>query len=626
MSSGAEVMLAPTTYSFKHSFLAFKTAVMHTVEALAVALLLIESLILFISVVFRYFLHSPLVWSDELAQSLFIWLCMLGAVVALNRSEHMRLTAVVSRLSPFHREWLETFGLMVVLVFACLLIEPGFTHASEQMAVTSPALNVPDGFRASAIPVGFGLVIFVALAQLIERSTLRSVLVSAAVIGGIWFVIDYFAYDLYDLGNLNLVLFFVVMLGAAVVCGVPIAFAFGISTLAYVVHVAEVPSMIIVSRIDEGVSHMVLLSVPLFIFLGALLQLSGMAKVLIDFMSSLLGHVRGGLNYVLLGAMFLVSGISGSKVADMAAVAPALFPEMKKRGADEHELAALLSATGAMTETIPPSLVLITVGAVCGVSISALFIGGLLPAFVCTVAIASVCAYKSRKISLKGVKRAPMSQVMRTLMYALPVIFLPILIRFCVVNGIATATEVAAIGIVYVIAYALIMQQLTRSLDFSNTYKLLVEACSLSGAILLIIGAATAMAWALTQSGFSSYLVEHLTSMPGGAVGFLLVSIVVFILLGSMLEGIPAIVLFGPLVFPAAQSLGIHDVHYAMVIILSMGIGLFAPPLGIGFYAASAISKVNADHVMPKSWTYLAVLLVTTIFIALVPWISIAFL
>ncbi len=129
-------------------------------------------------------------------------------------------------------------------------------------------------------------------------------------------------------------------------------------------------------------SHLILLSVPLFVFLGLLIEMTGMARAMVDFLASLLGHVRGGLSYVLLGAMYLVSGISGSKAADMAAVAPVLFPEMKKRGAKPGELVALLSASGAQSETIPPSLVLITIGSVTGVSIAALFTGGLLPALV----------------------------------------------------------------------------------------------------------------------------------------------------------------------------------------------------------------------------------------------------
>ncbi len=614
------------THLLSRGVVVVKTAVLKLVALLAVLMLVFESTLLFTGVVFRYFLHKPIIWSDELAQSVFIWLCMFGAALALDRHEHMRLTAVVARFSQRTQAWFETLGLVIILTFAVYLIGPGFHHASGQMIVTSPALNIPDGYRALAIPVGLCLFAFIALSHLLAYSRWLDILTSGLAVAIVGYALWYFADFLYDLDNLNLIVFFVIVLGACVMCGVPIAFSFGIATLAYIVNIAEVPPSIVVTRIDEGASHLVLLAVPLFVVLGVLLQISGMARKLIDFMSSVLGHIRGGLNYVLLGAMFLVSGISGSKVADMAAVAPALFPEMKRKGADENDLAALLSATGAMTETIPPSLVLITIGAVCGVSISALFIGGLVPALVCTLAIALVCYLKSLSAKQGTLKRAGAAQIGRTFLWALPVLILPVVIRVCVVEGVATATEVASIGIVYVIIYAVILQILAGGVDTSRIYPMLVEATSLSGAILLIIGVATAMAWALTQSGFSTTLVDFMTHIPGGVFGFMTVSIILFVLLGSVLEGIPAIVLFGPLIFPAAQALHIHEVHYAIVIILAMGIGLFAPPLGVGFYSASAISKVNPDRVIPKMWLYLAVLLVMTFVIAFVPWLSIGFL
>jgi TRAP-type C4-dicarboxylate transport system permease large subunit len=155
---------------------------------------------------------------------------------------------------------------------------------------------------------------------------------------------------------------------------------------------------------------------------------------------------------------------------------------------------------------------------------------------------------------------------------------------------------------------------------------MLVGTASLSGAILFIIGAATAMAWALTQSGFSGQLASFMSTLPGGAASFMAMSIVVFVILGSVLEGIPAIVLFGPLLFPIAQTVGINEVHYAIVVILAMGIGLFAPPFGVGYYTACAIGRVNPDEGMRPIMGYLLALLIGVIVIAAVPWFSIGFL
>jgi TRAP-type C4-dicarboxylate transport system permease large subunit len=155
---------------------------------------------------------------------------------------------------------------------------------------------------------------------------------------------------------------------------------------------------------------------------------------------------------------------------------------------------------------------------------------------------------------------------------------------------------------------------------------MLVETAALSGAILLIIGTATGMAWSLTQSGFSNSLAAAMGALPGGAAMFLAVSIVAFVILGSVLEGIPAIVLFGPLLFPIAKQIGVHEVHYAMVVILAMGIGLFAPPFGVGYYAACAIGRVNPDAGMRPIVGYVLAMLVGIVIVAAVPWISIGFL
>src|SRR5208282_5921898 len=165
-----------------------------------------------------------------------------------------------------------------------------------------------------------------------------------------------------------------------------------------------------------------------------------------------------------------------------------------------------------------------------------------------------------------------------------------------------------------------------RKLDLRRLPQMLIETASLSGANLLIIGTATGMAWALTQSGFSRQLATAMASMPGGAAGVMAVSIAAFVVLGSVLEGIPAIVLFGPLLFPSARAVGSNEVHYAMVVILWMGIGLFAPPFGVGYYAACAIGRVSPDAAMRRIWPYLLAVLAGLIVVAAVPWFSIGFL
>jgi tripartite ATP-independent transporter DctM subunit len=410
---------------------------------------------------------------------------------------------------------------------------------------------------------------------------------------------------------------------AAVAAGVPIAFAFGIATAGYVALATRAPLTVIVSRMDEGMSHLLLLSIPLFVLLGYLIDMTGMARAMVNFLASLLGHIRGGLSYVLLGAMYLVSGISGAKAADMAAVAPVLFPEMRNRGMKPGELVSLLAASGAMAETIPPSVVLIVIGSVASVSITALFTGGLLPAAVLALALAVVAYFRSGSDVLARVRRATGREIWQAFYVAIPALALPFLIRAAVVEGVATAVEVSTIGIFYTTVVGLILY---RRFEWSRLWPMLLDTATLSGSIMFIVGTATAMAWALTQSGFSRDLALAMASVPGGAAGYMALTIIVFLILGSVLEGVPALVLLAPLLFPIARQMGIHEVHYSMVVILAMGIGLFAPPFGVGFFTACAIGNVDPNEAISCIWPYLGALLIATILVAAVPWLSIGFL
>jgi tripartite ATP-independent transporter DctM subunit len=519
----------------------------------------------------------------------------------------------VNRGSPGRQALLEAVAISACLAFLALVAQPAWEYAADEAFITTPALEISNVWRAAALPVGIALMALFSVLRLLRvadvKQRLQALAGVVAVVLAFWLARHAFE----DLGRWNLVIFFVGVVSACVFAGIPIAFAFGLGTFGYLALGTTTPLPVIVGRMDEGMSHLILLAVPLFVFLGLLIEMTGMAKAMVAFLAGLLGRVRGGLSYVLIGAMYLVSGISGSKAADMAAVAPALFPEMRQRGAKDGELVALLAATGAQTETVPPSLVLITIGSVTGVSIAALFTGGLLPALVLGLLLCAVVGWRYRHEDVSGVERAPWQQVVKLALIALPALALPVVIRAAVVEGVATATEVSTIGIVYAVLAGLLVY---RQFDWKRVYPMLVATASLSGSILLIIGTATAMAW----------LAQQMEALPGGAPMFLAVSIVAFTVLGSVLEGIPAIVLFGPLLFPIARHLNIHEVHYAMVVVLSMGLGLFAPPLGVGYYAACAIGRVSPDAGIRPIMGYLLVLLLGVVVVAAVPWISIGFL
>lgn len=618
------------------------------VEPVAALLLLAELVILTIGIWSRYVAGNPLPWTDELASMLFLWLTMFGAVSAYRRGTHMRLTIVVNAVRPRTAMVLDACSDAIVLIFSVMLLAAvaapppaqwptgpaSLVHAlldgsffaqsyiGQEFIDFMPALHIPRSYSILGTTISLGLIGCIAVLRLLRRGVRiwAPVLLGFAVMIGLALL---WRSAFAALGNLDLVVFFVIVVGATVAIGVPIAFAFGIATLSYLALCTYVPASVIVGQADEGMSSFVLLAIPMFVLLGLLMDHVGIARRLVVAVAAFVGHLRGGLNIVLVVAMFLVSGISGSKLADMAAVTPVLFPEMERRGHGRSEMISLLSTSGAMAELIPPSLVLIVTGTVCNLSIQKLFTAGLLPAAVTSLCLIGVSLLRAGREKVALGRRVPYPQRWRALFVASPGLVLPFLIRYMVVAGITTPTEVSTIGIVYSLIVGIFIY---REFDWRGIYPMMVETANLTGAIVFIIAMATAMSWGLTQSGFATQLAGALEHAPGGAFGFMVLSIVLFVVLGSVLEGIPAIVLFGPLLFPIARALGISDIHYAIVVILAMSIGLFTPPIGVGYYGACAVGKCDPTTAALAILPYLLALIVALALIAAIPWLSTGFL
>ncbi|MCB1492208.1 MAG: TRAP transporter large permease subunit, partial [Rhodobiaceae bacterium] len=263
------------------------------------------------------------------------------------------------------------------------------------------------------------LMLFEAIQRLMKspfRQAVSAIAAAAALVVVLMLAKPLFA----NLGQANLAIIFLIGVPVMVFSGVPIAFAFVAATFAYLALGTHIPTSVLVARVEAGMSHLLLLAIPTFVFLGVLIEITGIAERMIGFLTNLLGHVRGGLHYVLVVAMYLVSGISGSKAADMAAIAPALFPEMEKLGHDRARMTALLAATGAQTETVPPSLILIAVGSVSGLSIAALFTAGLLPAAILGALLSAVVWHQTRGDTHQLRPRAVRRVVLMSFLIALP--------------------------------------------------------------------------------------------------------------------------------------------------------------------------------------------------------------
>lgn len=592
---------------------------MMPLEAMSAVLMAAIVLLLLAAVVSRYVFASPIVWIEEVVSIAFVWVAMTGAAIAMHRNEHLRLTLFVAKLPERPRLFVHAFALVAVAVFLVAMVGPAYEYAREEWAIRTPALEMPNTFRVAAMAFGIVAMLLIVAGYAVRtvgrRDLVLATLLVAVVAGLCWWLSP----QLRQLHTVNILIFLVGFVAVCLFAGVPIAFCFGLGTLSFLAFTTSAPLMVIVSRMDEGMSSIILVSVPVFVLLGCVLDATGMGKAIIDFLSSLVGHIKAGMSYVLLGSLFIVSGISGSKVSDMATVAPALFPEMERRGHRKRDMIALLATGAAMADTVPPSIVLIVLGSVAGVSIAGLFQSGFVVAMVLLLALLVLARWKARHENMGGARRPALRVIGKLLLIAAPALVLPFLIRSAVGGGVATATEVSTLAVLYAL---FVGHVLYGGVGKRKVYEMLVETASLSGAILLILGTAAGMAWAITQSGVVQELSRALTAMPGGATAFLAVTILVFLVLGCLLEGLPAVLLLAPIMFPIARKLGIHDIHYAMVVVTAMNVGLMAPPIGVGYYIACRIGGASPDEVAAAIWPYLVALLVGVVVIAAVPWIS----
>ena len=573
---------------------------------------------LFAGVVFALRVPPPLIWSDELASILFLWLAMLGAVIAFRRGEHMRMTALVGKLAPRARGFFEALALAAALGFLAAdrsaglrLRRRGELHHHPGAGDLECLARRRASRSASALMIAFALLRLRGrqLAQALRRSRW-----SAAIVGVFWLLGPSFR----SARQSQPVVFFVGVVAAAVFAGVPIAFSSASPPSAISRSTTRVPTMVLVGRMDEGMSHLILLAVPLFVFLGLLIEMTGMARAMVRFLASLLGHVRGGLSYVLIGAMYLVSGISGSKAADMAAVAPALFPEMKARGAQARR-SRRAALRHRRADRDDPALhrahhhwlghrrldrraVHRRAGA----------------GLVLAVGSAASCAGATAATTCQ-VQRATGAEILRSLRHraagARPALRDPRRRRRR-------------------------RRDRHRGLDHRHRLRLrrrpsdlppvrLAAAHADAGRDRLAVGRDPAhhrrglgMAWGLTQSGFSRTLAARDDGTAGRRRRFMAVSIVAFIVLGSVLEGIPAIVLFGPLLFPIAKAVGIHEVHYAMVVILAMGSAFSRRPSASAITPPARSAGSIRTRACGRSGRYMLALFARPLVVAAVPWLS----
>jgi tripartite ATP-independent transporter DctM subunit len=587
-------------------------------DTMAASLLAADLAVVIYSVLARSLFNAPVEWADDVARGLMVASSFFGAASALARGENPGVVFFRSLLPESWQRVVDDLGAALVLVVAAYVafhaIELGWITAGQTTGAGLPLelTFYPMGLGAACMTVFAAEILF----ERDRRRVLRAVAILAAVVG-IFFLGDAFIPDARpSSGALMLAGFALTLAG-----GLPIGFALALAALIFIWAEGTLPGVIFAQQMARGIDNFVLLAIPFFILVGYLMEANGMSVRLIELLQRLVGRMRGGLNVVMVTAMVLFSGISGSKMADVAAVGAVLVPASRKSGQNPGSTVALLAASAVMAETIPPCINLIILGFVANLSIGGLFAAGLLPAALMAAALIGVSVLFGKPSTAPA--PAPLDRAATRRMWLGGGVSLGLIAMIFIgfKSGFATATEISAFACLYAIVVGAVV---FRELTAASAWRSFVQAAARSGLVLFIVAAAQSLAFVLTLQQVPHAVGEFMVGLSheSGTWLFMLLSIAILIVMGSVLEGAAALIIFGPLLVPVASKLGIAPLHYGVVLVIAMGIGLFAPPLGLGLYGACLIGKVPVEQTVRPMLGYLGLLLACLLIIAFVPDIS----
>jgi tripartite ATP-independent transporter DctM subunit len=590
------------------------TLLLTLVDAVAAVLLAADLIVVSLSVFYRYVLNAPIEWADDVARGLMVAMSFFGAAGALARNENASVAFFVEKLGLQARRRVDAVAALVVLATAGSVAWYAIALGRFTTGQTTGS-GLP--LELTFYPMGAGALCMTIFAlALFCRRKLSDIAV--AVILALVLASAVYGWRFVGAGAMRAALPMILSFVGCLTGGVPIGFALAFTALIYIWIDGALPGLIFAQQMARGIDNFVLLAIPFFILVGYLMEANGMSVRLIALLERLVGRARGGLNVVMVLSMVIFSGISGSKMADVAAVGSVLIPAARRSRQSPGGAVALLAASAVMAETIPPCINLIILGFVANLSIGGLFMAGLFPAALMALALIGAVILLGGDARLPAEARlstAPLSQLWRGAIVTLGLLVIIFAgFRF----GVATATEISA----FAALYALVVGGAAfRELGPRAAARSFVNAATRSGLVLFIVAAAQALAFVLTLQQVPHALAEGMIALSqnAGPWMFLLLSIAILIVMGSILEGAAALIIFGPLLVPVAGQIGINELHFGVVLVIAMGIGLFAPPLGLGLYGACLIGGVPIETTVRPMLGYLGLLLVCLLVIAFVP-------
>ena len=582
------------------------------------ALIAAQASVVGLQVIGRHIFRQPIPWTEEIARLLLVWLMCVGGVTALRHSQHPRVTALLRLFPAAERAAIDRGLRLVLLAFFLSLVFPAW-----QLTVASASEQLPaSGLSGAAISVVLPAALLVMSVVIVEQLAAEGLAVwrdrklVAWALGSATLAIASVMIPIVAGAPPIVVLILGFLVTAAL--GVPLAFTLALTSLTYLLGIGGVSLIILPIKILGGVDSFVLLAIPLFIVAGTLMEAGGISERTVDFAMVLVGRVRGGLAMVAVVAEILFSGISGSTTADVSAISSLLVPSMRRAGYSGTESVSIVAAASAMGILVPPCLTMVVLGSLVNLSIVTLFLAGFVPAFVLALALFVLIAVRARRQRWPVSEPVSWSDVWRAARRATIPSGLPVLLFGGIFTGLTTVTEAALLAVVYSLAAGIALGGIRRT----ELIPQLAQSGVVTATTLWVLAAASAFAWILVREWVPQMLGEWIASAGAGRLEFMALTIALFVVVGALLEGLPALLIFGPILFPISRAIGIDPVHYGIVVIAAMGIAFFLPPVGVGLTIAAGIGRVDIDEVSRAYVPYLIALLVGLAMIAAFPSIT----
>ncbi|MCC8128188.1 MAG: TRAP transporter large permease [Clostridiales bacterium] len=393
----------------------------------------------------------------------------------------------------------------------------------------------------------------------------------------------------------------VIMFVLFVALGVPISFALGVVSFTGIAAMQQIPNTVVFTKMFNGLNSFTLLAVPLFILAANLMNEGAITEKLIDCCNALVGHFRGGLAYSNVLVSMIFAGISGSSQADTAGVGKIFIPSMEKQGYDKGTSVGVTAASSTLGSIIPPSITMVVYAGIANCSTGALFMAGIVPGVLLGLAMMAVVKYYSKRKNFPQSERVPVPQVIKLVLQSLPALMTPIILIGGITCGLFTPTESAAFACVYALLVGIFYY---HTIKIRNLPRILVETMKMASLSLFALATANALGELLSYYQLNVKVQEFFGNLQGGRLIFLLVVVCFFMFVGTFMDAVPAMILFVPIILPAATNLGISPIIMGLIIVVTLALGLVTPPYGLCLLIASSISGITIEDAFKGTLPY----------------------